>query len=817
MMNRCYGLLGLLISATWIQGCGSEPAPQRPGVGATDTLVRLWELSSSSLVREEREAQEELLLMEEFDQGLAGWHRVLDSNAPLVDDPSAMVSRVVKLDDEAQLELEGLRGGMYRILSVEPNSFYEFSGRLRTENLVPADGVLFHGATYFVGELNRDGSPAQVFEKGSASVITNFHNMPSAEGSNPWIERQLTLQTGPQTRALLITCVLGLSGDVAGGKVYYDKLKLRRLDQQSYLESLAHAEAAKRLPDPSMGWRAERVVRENYGAETRPALVALPGERMGFQLRLPSGNPHLQLALGPWRASQSLGLKAAPTFVIRVGEQELLRQELRAPDELVNTRWQEIDLDLARWAGEQTLIELSVEGAPGVFAAPILMDRGRARSGPNLILISIDTLRADHVGAYGAQAGNTPTLDALARSGTLVRDVTAQAPFTLPSQVSMFSGQVPSVHGVFGPGNSISSQRTPMLAETLAREGFITRAFTAGGFVNPIFGFDRGFDGYSNLDPMRHPASEHTSAMLERQPERFSREMFQENGIERIKGWLGEHAEERFFLFLHTYTVHDFDPAPGYLKDEEERIDPMPYMHHEFVQKNGITPAALADIEAFYDAALRYVDHELGQLLEQLERLGLAEDTIIAVTSDHGKELGERGLIIHGTTLYEELTRIPMILRIPGVAPGVVEAPAMLVDLAPTLLAALGIAPDPRMQGVDLLSEEVERARIIWSEVDQLARKFSIREAGGLKLIHGPEDELLTFPNEKAWELYSLANDPGELQDLAGASERDRARLAALLQDYRASLLELSRQLGLAGSGSLDEETQGMLEQLGYF
>ncbi len=178
--------------------------------------------------------------------------------------------------------------------------------------------------------------------------------------------------------------------------------------------------------------------------------------------------------------------------------------------------------------------------------------------------------------------------------------------------------------------------------------------------------------------------------------------------------------------------------------------------------------------------------------------------------------MGERGLIIHGTTLYHEMTSIPMILRIPGRSPQVVEQPAMLVDLAPTLLAALGLQPDPRMQGIDLHSAAVERPRIISSEVDLLARKFSVRDPEGFKVIFGPADEQLAFPNPKTWELYALHDDPREQQDLSESHAEDRERLAKLLEAYRDSLAALSQELGAAGSGSLGEETVGMLKQLGY-
>ncbi len=814
MSKRAHMYLSVVLALFFIVACGDTPeAP----IGDIPGVVRLWEVPGSTLSEPiEIAIPIEPVMEADYSSNLDGWHRVLDSIHPLSDDPDVMQSRIVGQGSSGVLELTGQRGGLYRIVPVRPNAFYRFEGRIRSEAIVPADSGLFHGATFFLGELSRGGNPEQVFEKGSEAVILRYHNMPSTQGTTGWRKHELTIRTGSDTKALLVTCVLNLSEAVASGKVFYDDLQLDELSEADYLKHLVREEASKYGAGIGFGDHCQRLVREKYGAETRPSLVALPGETISLETWIPSGEPRLTCGLGIWRAAADVEFGANPTLSIRIQGTEVVHRLLEPAGRLVDRRWLDIDVDLSRWAGQSVSIDLISNDAPGVFGAPMMRNVERRPHGLNLILVSIDTLRADHVGAYGAKGGNTPTLDALADSGVRVADVTSQAPYTLPSHVSMFSGQVPSVHGVQRPGHAISKVRTPMLADSLGRAGYITRAFTGGGYVNPIFGFDRGFDGYSNLDPFRDPSSEHSKSMIERRPNAFSREMFAENGPERIRSWLKGHASEQFFLFLHTYTVHDFDPAPGYI-NKSERIDPMPYMHHEYAQANGITPAVRNDIIAFYDAALRYVDFELGEVLNCLEALGIEERTVVVVTSDHGKELGERGLIIHGTTLYEELTRVPLIMRMPGTAPRVLERPAMLIDVAPTVMAALGQKPDPRMQGIDLLSNQLPSNRLIWSEVEELAHKYALRDSNGIKLIYGPQGEELLFPNQKEWELYKLAADPKELDDLAGLDAVESERMIALLRSYRATLQEVSLQGSEGEGGELDDETRQMLEQLGYF
>ena len=213
---------------------------------------------------------------------------------------------------------------------------------------------------------------------------------------------------------------------------------------------------------------------------------------------------------------------------------------------------------------------------------------------------------------------------------------------------------------------------------------------------------------------------------------------------------------------------------------------------------------------------MRYIDHLLGELFAKLKELELYDNTLLVVTSDHGEEMFERGVIQHGKTLYEELVRIPLIIKAPGLDPRVVDLPAMTIDIAPTILAILGLPPEKRMQGTNLLSDQLEM-RAVWSEIDDsFAHKYALRDGQGFKLIHNPRERQVHFPGPKEWELYSTKDDPLELEERSARNvERFEILRAALLERVNV-LKEIGENLGDVASAGVDEETQGELDVLGY-
>jgi arylsulfatase A-like enzyme len=352
----------------------------------------------------------------------------------------------------------------------------------------------------------------------------------------------------------------------------------------------------------------------------------------------------------------------------------------------------------------------------------------------------------------------------------------------------------------------------------LARAGYATRAFTSGGFVNSVFGLDQGFDAFSEIDPIPAEDSHYGRKLARKYGAERAAELLASQGFAAVERWLDERSEQPFFLFLHTYAVHDYDAPKELLRCQELGCahPPVTLSTRNGAEAAAFTPEMRAHVEHLYDAALRHTDARLGQLLVRLTTLGLAENTLVVVTSDHGEEFFEHGHLQHGRTLYEELLRIPLVFAGPGVPERVLTRPAMQVDVLPTVLARLGIDSPAQVQGVDLLGREW-RARAVWSEVDsRFAHKYALRAEDGAKTIHGPSEGKVVFPNERAWERYELGQDPGERHDLAegdadGLAERQRA-----LETMRKALEGLGEELGPAGHGQVDPETLQDLEALGY-
>jgi arylsulfatase A-like enzyme len=347
----------------------------------------------------------------------------------------------------------------------------------------------------------------------------------------------------------------------------------------------------------------------------------------------------------------------------------------------------DIDLDPVRRAigpDVRLVFEVREDGEASVPTFPVWGDptlvwpRAGEHQPPrrNVVLISLDTLRADRLGTYGALQPTSPTLDVLARESTLFETVIAPAPWTLPSHASMMTGLYPCVHGATGvAGNPLPAAVVP-LAQRLREAGYSTAAFTED--ANVAAGtFARGF-GY-----------------------------FWENreGDDRVRGtvaqamrWLRDEAAEPFFLFFHTYQSHAPYYAPPEYRQMFQSIDGLGVR---------VPPAMVSRSDealAKYDAAIRYTDASIAALLDMLRQTPRGERTLIVVTSDHGEAFMEHGYMEHGRTLHEEVLRVPLLFWGPGlVAAGRrVPGPVGVIDVSPTILDLLGQAVPPGIGGVSL-------------------------------------------------------------------------------------------------------------------
>jgi len=419
-------------------------------------------------------------------------------------------------------------------------------------------------------------------------------------------------------------------------------------------------------------------------------------------------------------------------------------------------------------------------------AAPLLLSiAGCSREsggGPpaNLVLVTLDTVRADHLGAYGYAAAETPWLDRLAREGVRFAQVSSQVPLTLPSHATILSGLLPPHHGLRNNGIGTFPQEPATLATLLSGAGYRTGAFVGAFVLDRRFGLGRGFELYDD-EILRDPGA---GTVLE--AERPGREV-----MDRALAWLGQTPSDTakpFFVWIHLYDAH----APY--------VPPSPWR-----ERHPGRP---------YDGEISAADEQVGRLLQELERRGLADRTVVAVAADHGEGLGEHGEQTHGLLLYEPTLRVPLLLRGPGLRPGtVLRTPVSLVDLAPTLAGLLGRSLPPpagrALDGrdlsaalrdgqepapVDVYAETRYPAIFGWSPLASLRRR-------DLKYIAAPRPEL-----------YDLAQDPGEARDLA----EHRTDRSELLRGFATRLAEIEAGAVEAPRSAPDAETRARLASLGY-
>ncbi len=346
------------------------------------------------------------------------------------------------------------------------------------------------------------------------------------------------------------------------------------------------------------------------------------------------------------------------------------------------SRWHEASADFPR-GGRGCRLVLETRAAAvtdPVWAVPRFDVPGAdptAPRPPHVVLVSLDTVRADHLSGYGYPRATTPAIDAaLIARGTLFEQVSTTYPMTHHAHASLFTGRYPAALST--DGVLPASRRIPTLARALGEAGYLTLGVTEDALVGHEFGLTRGFD----------QVVEHA---FRAPPEERGHPVFKE-GVAALHAY----GDRPVFLFLHTYKAHaPYEPSPAYRDRFAARPAPL-------AAGFDLPPARRADFDA-YDASIREADDALGGFLRELDHLGLAERTLVVLVSDHGEAFGEHGMVEHGMSPHEPALRVPLVLRGPGVPAGRrVASPASLVDVAPTILDLLGLAPLPRAQGRSL-------------------------------------------------------------------------------------------------------------------
>jgi len=425
---------------------------------------------------------------------------------------------------------------------------------------------------------------------------------------------------------------------------------------------------------------------------------------------------------------------------------------------------------MTRWVSVTLLMALSPFLAWAGNASPA----GREKP-PSIILISIDTLRADHLSCYGCRRVPTPHLDALAKVGTLFSAVNSQVPLTFPSHVSLFTSTYPFFNGIEDNGEALWPHAVT-LATLLKSHGYRTGAVVGGFVMDRRFGLNQGFDAYdSTFDLHRQEESDPGDV------KRLGAEV-----VAAASKWLDANSAGPFFFFLHLYDLHTpYNLPAGYR----------------------------ARYGTGYDAELRYVDEQVGVFCDALRRHNLFERSLVILTSDHGEGLGDHGEKTHGYFIYQSTLWVPLIVHWPagsGSFPAKVDEPARLMDVAPTILEFVGIAQPPEFQGRSLMellrSGAPKTARDVSSENLYAHKHFGCSalwalRTGRYKYIQAPKPEL-----------YDLVTDPGETRNLYA----QQTRLALAAKEKLESLRARFRRPHAQGQRALDPDTVARLSSLGY-
>jgi arylsulfatase A-like enzyme len=421
---------------------------------------------------------------------------------------------------------------------------------------------------------------------------------------------------------------------------------------------------------------------------------------------------------------------------------------------------------------------------------------------PDVVIVTLDTTRADHCSFLGYARETTPRLAAVAREGASFLAAYTPTPTTGPAHATLLTGTHPRTHGVLRNGWSLGSE-PETLAETLAMHGYVAGAVVSAFPLARRFGFAQGFGHYddeflpaeASLDP-----GEWDGVPLDEAFDRRARAT-----TDRALGWLASVPRDRpMLLWVHYYDPHSpYDPPPR---------------HRELFPPAG--PGRLARQVARYDAEIHFADDEIGRLLDGLGRLRSLEHTLLVVATDHGEGLMQHGWMEHGIDLHEELVRVALVLRLPGrIVPARPAEPVSLADVAPTVLGLLALpAGGMRSEGQDLSPLLLRAAPAPAGRTLHFQRRFYTRAdeeewpaRGEMVAVRSGQWKYVEAPEQGLRQLFDLAADPGETRDLVGAEPARAAELARLLGTWREA-----PGGRVTGEQAVSEDDRRRLRALGY-
>jgi arylsulfatase A-like enzyme len=421
-------------------------------------------------------------------------------------------------------------------------------------------------------------------------------------------------------------------------------------------------------------------------------------------------------------------------------------------------------------------------------------------SRPNLLLVTIDTLRADRCSAYGYRLPTTPQMDALAREGMRFESAYAPMPVTGPTHATVLTSLQPLSHGVISNGRRLT-ERVTTLAEMLSQHEYRTAAIVSSYPLKQRFGFGQGFSTFDEEFPVSSasiPLPQWEGQPLDEPYDRRADET-----TRRAIGWIEQAVQDPSPFFL---WVHYFDPHSPYDPPEPYRSQFLPEVSD---------PGEMEEANAFYDGEVAFTDHELGRLLDAVDLRGFSENTLVVLTADHGEGLTQHGEMEHGRLIYEEAVRVPLIFRWRGQVPADVvwPGPVELLDIVPTILDLLEISRQgqptqgrslaPIMRGRAVV--DAEREIFVQSEYHAGGANRSAVRRGRWKYIVRHEGR-----GEASVELFDLETDPQELASVAEEHPDIEDQLAGVLSEWRRS------QPPPSDEPSLTEKELEALKALGY-
>jgi arylsulfatase A-like enzyme len=486
------------------------------------------------------------------------------------------------------------------------------------------------------------------------------------------------------------------------------------------------------------------LVRElDVGGQSRDAVVVHAPTTVRWYAEIPES---ARLAFAVGAAGEGASGTARVTVTPEGGEPS------RVFEAELSNRWNDQLVDLSPFAGEVVRLEVAVEGeaeAVGIAAPSIVvplpeeaLEEARAQS---VIVLLIDTLRASKLRPYDPDSRvRTPTLEAFAEEGVVFEQAQAPENWTKPSVASVLTSLTPMTHNTKEQGSSLSSSAL-MLSEVFQQNDFATASFIANGYVSDRYGFDQGWDHYTNYI-------------------REERNTEAGNVFDEAIEWIEAHRDERFFAYIQTIDPHvPYDPPDDTLElydagEYDGPISPRRTGHQLEDAKAGRMELSARDqrrLEALHDGEITYHDREMAEFVERLRELGLYDEVIFVVTSDHGEEFNEHGSWGHGHSIFQELLHVPLMMRWNGVMePRRVAATVSTLDIAPTVLEATGIEIPEQFEGQSLLSTARGHLRpgpaIAFSDKLEDRR---VATAAGYKLV---------VRGNLTWAFFNLREDPGE-------------------------------------------------------